>query len=114
MRRMVVVGLVGGAVVVTAIAVSRRKTPVVVADGVPEWPPLRLVEPPAEPSAVPAEKWVASDEHGGCPDTHPIKGKRSSRIFHVPGGAFYAQTKADRCFCDEDAAEADGFRKSKR
>jgi hypothetical protein len=127
MRRIVVVGLIGGAVVVTAVAVSRRKAPVVVADGVPEWPPLRLVEPPTESTpdratAVTAAaadeaagtKWVAADASGGCPDTHPIKGKRSSRIFHVPGGAFYAQTKADRCFCDEDAAEADGYRKSKR
>jgi hypothetical protein len=136
MRRIVVVGLVGGVVVVTAIAVSRRRAVPQLIAGEPQWEPLRLVEPEAqdrsgyefgdavpdpvprtaevEPAVGPAEKWVVPDEQGGCPGTHPVKGKRSSRIFHVPGGAFYAQTKADRCFCDEEAAEADGYRRAKR
>jgi hypothetical protein len=111
MRRVVVVGLVGGAVVVAAVAVSRRKAPEIVTDGVPEWAPLRLVEPASPRSPA---KWVDPDEHGGCPGSHPIKGNRSSRIFHAPGGAFYEQTKAERCFCDAEAAEADGYRPSKR
>ena len=69
--------------------------------------------------AAPAEadsgaKWVPADADGGCPDSHPVKATKASRIFHVPGGQFYARTKAERCFCDAEAAEADGYRAAKR
>jgi hypothetical protein len=63
-----------------------------------------------ENSAGPA--WVEPDD-GECPPTHPVKAKTGSRIFHVPGGANYARTRADRCYRDAGAAEADGFRPSK-
>ncbi|MEM9467389.1 MAG: hypothetical protein AAGA90_18590 [Actinomycetota bacterium] len=58
--------------------------------------------------------WVEPDAQGGCPDSHPIKGNAQSQIFHVPGGMSYERTKAERCYCDEASAEADGFRKAKR
>ena len=54
------------------------------------------------------------DEDGNGPDTHPIKGNDQSKIFHVPGGMSYERTKAERCYCDEASAEADGYRKAKR
>ena len=41
-----------------------------------------------------------------------MKAKLSSGIFHVPGGANYDRTHADRCYVDGDAAATDGFRPS--
>ena len=112
---MVVVGLVGGAVVVGAVVVVRRRAaPAPAVVGVPDWAPLRLAGPAPAVHPTPGEPWVAPDTEGNCPGSHPIKGKRSSRIFHVPGGRYYESTRAERCFCDEAAAVADGYRPAKR
>lgn len=46
-----------------------------------------------------------------------IKGNINSRgekIYHVPGGQFYEQTKAEKLFCTEKEAVEAGYRKSKR
>ena len=46
-----------------------------------------------------------------------IKGNINSRgekIYHVPGGMYYEQTKAEQMFCTEEEAVAAGFRKSSR
>ena len=45
-----------------------------------------------------------------------IKGNISSasRIYHLPGGAFYKRTAAEACFNTEAEAQAAGFRKSRR
>ena len=64
-------------------------------------------------AAVTARAWVEPDADGGCPESHPVKAKLSSGIFHVPGGANYERTKPDRCYVDEAAADADGLRPSK-
>ena len=61
-----------------------------------------------------AAPWVEPDAMGECPGSHPIKGNDQSKIFHVPGGMSYSRTKAERCYCDEASAEADGYRKAKR
>jgi hypothetical protein len=42
-----------------------------------------------------------------------VKAKLASGIFHVPGGANYARTVADRCYLSAGAAESDGLRQSK-
>jgi hypothetical protein len=60
-----------------------------------------------------AVTWVAPDDAGGCPLTHPVKANGNSRIFHVPGGQFYDRTRAERCYVDAAAAEADGYRAAK-
>ena len=57
--------------------------------------------------------WVEPLDGGACPVSHPVKGKTSSGIFHVPGGANYDRTRADRCYADPPAAEADGLRPAK-
>jgi hypothetical protein len=80
--------------------------------------PAPKPEPPAEPAPSPARDtgerpWVES-EGGACPITHPIKGKLSSKIFHLPGMFAYDRTNADRCYASEEAAEADGLHKAKR
>jgi len=66
------------------------------------------------PSGDASTGWAQPDEDGGCPASHPVKGNEQSKIFHVPGGGSYDRTKAERCYCDEAAAEADGYRKAKR
>jgi hypothetical protein len=85
--------------------------------------PPRPVPTPSAPEAEPpaptgsptgaTEAWVEPVD-GTCPASHPVKGKRSSGIFHAPGGQMYDRTRADRCYADADAAVADGLRPSKR
>jgi hypothetical protein len=76
-------------------------------------PPVSDAPAPAPANAPTAQAWVEAAE-GTCPATHPVKAKLSSKIFHVPGGANYDRTKADRCYRDGAAAEADGLRKAAR
>ena len=57
--------------------------------------------------------WVPPGDDGSCPVSHPIKANDNSMIFHVPGGRFYDRTVAERCYATEDAASADGYRRSK-
>lgn len=51
---------------------------------------------------------------GTCPASHPVKGKLTSGIYHLPGGLNYERTRADRCYVDAAAAESDGLRPAKR
>jgi hypothetical protein len=64
------------------------------------------------PVATAELAWIAADA-GQCPLSHPIKANSSSRIYHVPGSRFYDRTKAERCYADAAAAEADGYRAAK-
>jgi hypothetical protein len=57
--------------------------------------------------------WVAP-EGGSCPLSHPVKANTNSGIYHVPGGQFYERTRAERCYVDAAAAEADGYRAARR
>jgi hypothetical protein len=72
---------------------------------------LRLVRPPAD---EPAQKWVEPVSADTCPESHPIKVKLSSRLFHLPGMFAYARTKPDRCYDTEQGAADDGFTRAKR
>jgi hypothetical protein len=58
----------------------------------------------------PAAAWVAPAEDGSCPTSHPVKVNGNSGIYHVPGGQHYGRTRAERCYVDAAAAEADGYR----
>jgi len=56
---------------------------------------------------------------GSCDIKGNISIERGERIYHVPGGAFYSQTRIDtargeRWFCSEAEAQAAGWRRSKR
>jgi hypothetical protein len=122
MRRIVLVGLVGGAAIGTVLVLRLRRLAASIPAVTAVWPPLRLATAPAEPAAPvrapvadPAERpeWVPS-VGGQCPVTHPVKGNANSRIYHVPGGRYYAATVPERCYRDAAAAEADGMRASKR
>ncbi len=74
--------------------------------------PVEAPTPDSAPSAASAT-WAEPNEDGSCPEGHPVKAKLASGIYHLPGGANYARTHADRCYVDEAAAEADGLRPSK-
>jgi len=65
--------------------------------------PAAFDEPPA---------WVEPVDDA-CPVSHPVKGKLSSGIYHVAGGANYERTRPDRCYSGTEAAEADGLRAAK-
>lgn len=43
-----------------------------------------------------------------------VKGNSSSRIYHVPGGSYYATLRSPVCFATELDAQAAGYRKSQR
>ena len=78
-------------------------------------PPATPAEAPAERTeSTPASPWVEPADDGACPETHPVKAKMASGIFHLPGGLNYPRTRPDRCYIDGASAEADGLRPSKR
>ena len=83
----------------------------------PEPEPPAPATAPVKKAAAPKKKAAAKSVDpvdGQCPDSHPVKAKLSSGLFHIPGGFAYARTKADRCYVDVAAAEADGLTQSKR
>lgn len=57
-------------------------------------------------SYPPASTW-------NCPPYAPIKGNRSSMIYHKPGQAYYAATTPEQCFATAAAAEHAGYRAAK-
>ncbi len=75
------------------------------------WEPQPFPFPPQ--LTIDESPWVNPAESGTCPAHHPVKAKLASGIFHEPGGANYARTKADRCYLSAEAAAADGMRPSK-
>jgi hypothetical protein len=81
------------------------------------------VAPPAKRASTAAKKQAAPKSPGKmwvepkgsfCPSSHPVKGKLSSGIYHLPGMAAYERTNPDRCYKDGDSAETDGLRRAKR
>ena len=69
--------------------------------------------PAARPEGPPAKAWVEGTG-AVCPDSHPVKAKMSSHLFHLPGMFAYDRTKPDRCYENAEAAEADGLHRAKR
>ncbi|HEV7721859.1 MAG TPA: hypothetical protein VGO60_11265 [Iamia sp.] len=104
LRSAFVLGVLAGLVVALVRALAR--------EGRPGPAPLAAGTMPVR-TAEPAPIWVAPVD-GACPDGFPIKAKETSGIYHHPGGLSYARTRPDRCYADEAAAEADGFRAAKR
>jgi NAD(P) transhydrogenase subunit alpha len=76
-----------------------------------------IVAPSAETEAMLAEAApagaVAGDGTHLCPEAYPIKGNASSRIYHEPDSASYAQTIPEFCFASATAAEDAGYRASR-
>jgi len=92
--------------------------------------PLKATKAPAKAAIAPAKAtkkaakaaetppanraWIAPISDDLCPQSHPVKAKLSSRIFHLPGGQNYARCRPDRCYETEQAAQADGFSRAQR
>ena len=76
-----------------------------------EWESAPFPFPPVPRPRTSA--WREPRDDGACPTTHPIKGKLTSGIYHMPGGVNYERTLPDRCYVDEAAATRDGLRRSK-
>ncbi|MCV7584177.1 thermonuclease family protein [Micrococcus luteus] len=51
---------------------------------------------------------------GVCPDGYPVKANDNSGIYHVPGQQHYGKTNARNCYASASAAQAAGYRASKR
>lgn len=113
-RRGILLGLVTAVLVALWRAAQRRQD-----ERALEWEASPFPYPPVPkaattepaPSTVEAP-WVEPID-GTCPATHPVKGKLKSGIYHEPGRGSYDRTKADRCYLDAAAAEADGLRAPK-
>jgi hypothetical protein len=122
LRRLVWLGVLAGGGFAAYRMRSQRQAQTVSA---PEWPPLspepRATPPAAKPAAAKpaaqtaathAARWVPPVD-GKCPDGYPLKANDNSKIFHMPGGRFYARTVAERCYADAEDAIADGYRPAK-
>jgi len=68
----------------------------------------------AEPEAPPPMPAWVEPVGNICPETHPVKAKLTSKLFHLPGMFAYPRTNPDRCYRDEEAATADGLTRAKR
>jgi large subunit ribosomal protein L4 len=57
------------------------------------------------------EAWAGSvkADGGDAPKGYEIKGNASSKLYHVPGSAFYDRTDAEYWFATAEDAEAAGF-----
>jgi hypothetical protein len=108
LRRLLGLGIVAGA----GYALWRRFASVAPPAG-SGWEPQPFPFPP-QPTVDTTSPWIDAADGGTCPDHYPIKAKLASGIYHLPGGANYARTQADRCYRSAAAAEAAGLRASKR
>lgn len=89
---------------------SVEEAPAVVTRSAPAEP----APPEPEPATTAAEPLWVEPEGDVCPPSHPVKGKLSSGLFHLPGMNAYNRTHPDRCYADETAAEEDGLTRAKR
>ena len=133
--KLALLAVIGGGAAALVRAVQTRFRPAPDPEPVaPIWPPLSTDEPatadepatearpraqhlaavPPIPATASRPSWVDPEPDGGCRASHPVKANADSGIFHVPGGASYSRTKAERCYATTDAAEADGFRAARR
>jgi hypothetical protein len=127
LRRLLLLGLLGGGGFALYQARSKRQLAPTPAAGAAEWPPLVVADAPVPPTTFAAVPPDAADDHetvseratwlspvdGACPEGYPIKANDNSGIFHVPGGRFYARTIPERCYANAADAERDGYRPAK-
>jgi micrococcal nuclease len=81
-------------------------TPIEV-DATPEPDPTATA---ARPTTAP--RVLTANDAAPCA-VGQIRGNRNSKIYHVPGGASYTQTRANvQCFNTEAEAQASGYRRA--
>lgn len=116
-RRMLKLGVLAGIGYAIWRAFQSRSQPSTITwehQPFPYPPQPQPTQPPTEQAASGVSATGLDATDGACPATHPIKAKLASGIYHVPGGANYDRTRADRCYVDAAAAEVDGLRPAKR
>lgn len=88
--------------------------PPVPSQSAPATRPPATAPPPAgtRPGSAGAS-WREAREDGSCPDTHPVKVKLRSKLYHLPGMGAYERTHPDRCYRTPEEASADGFTRAK-
>jgi hypothetical protein len=112
LRRLVVIGVLGGGCFAGYRAWASRQSPSATSP-TPSWPPLTSVETATgDAVAAAAPRWVAPVD-GQCPPGYPVKANDNSGIYHEPGGRFYVRTVPERCYANADDAIADGYRPAK-
>jgi hypothetical protein len=74
------------------------------------FPFAAIPRPEVHPKS--AAGWIEASDRDP-PESHPVKVKMSSGIYHVPGGSSYDRTRADRWYRDTATAESDGYRAAK-
>lgn len=117
LRRLLGIGLLAGVVYALWRRVPSRPETAGRSGG--HWEPQPFPFPPQPSVDLDAQAdadrspWIEPADSGACPAHHPVKAKLASGIFHVPGGANYARTRADRCYLSAETAEADGLRQSR-
>lgn len=100
------------------LAALATDTPAATAEPVAIAPTIEPTAAAPAPTKVPV--LGASPKGSDCPADHPVKGNivdrgenKGDKIYHVPGGSSYAQTKPERCFVDIAEAKLAGFRAPK-
>lgn len=73
-------------------------------------PAPTIAVPPGFPTRAP--RVLTAADAAPC-QLGQIKGNRNTKIYHVPGGGSYSQTKANvQCFTTESEAQAAGYRRA--
>jgi hypothetical protein len=82
----------------------------------PEWEETAVstIGEPLTIETARAGEFIPTDGAHDCPEDYPIKGNSKSHIYHLPGGGSYNATIPNICFATEEAAQAAGYRATKR
>ena len=93
------------------LVVRRRPAGEAPTDVLPEPEPQPEPEPAPTPTPEPAALLSSAEPtaDGSAPPGYPVKGNRTSMLFHTTESPFYARTRADVWFDSEESAQAAGF-----
>ena len=98
----------------TALPTSGSTAPTIPETPAQEPEPEPTIEPTSAPTTFPtrAPRVITAADAAPC-QLGQIKGNRNSKIYHVPGGGSYSQTKANvQCFASESEAQSAGYRRA--
>ncbi len=77
-------------------------------------PLVNTKTPINEPETKPETKNDASKNSNATVTSNCLIKGSKSKIYHIPGGAFYERTNPAQCFASEDDAQRAGYTKSSR
>lgn len=115
LRKALAIGVVVAVVVTIVRALRGRAVPAFQDERALDVASPVTVAGPA-PAAAPdwsGPAWIEGAD-GSVSDSHPVKAKLASGIYHLPGMMNYGRVKPDRWYRTAEDAEADGLRAAKR